>query len=258
MTAVRDDRVGHLRAEAVAQHFGGLRALDGVSLTVRQGQIVGLIGPNGSGKTTLLNALSGVRRPTAGAIWIDHDEVTGLVPERMSATGVARTFQNIRLFAGLTVQENVETGLRHVASRDRFTAAQGLLAEHGMLELADRWAGTLAYAQQRRLELVRALATQPRFLLLDEPAAGMNRSESTELLTSIRALPPKYGLGVLIIDHDLHLITQLCERITVLNEGVVIAEGTPAEIQADEGVISAYLGRPDSGHPSTAKEESTP
>ena len=254
MTGAITDKAGSLRADAVSQRFGGLQALNEVSLGLRQGEIVGLIGPNGSGKTTLLNAISGAREPTAGAIWLDREDVTTFNPERMCDAGVARTFQNIRLFGGLTAQENVEVGLRHVPSRDRIEHARELLAEHGILDLADRWAGTLAYAQQRRLELTRALATRPRFLLLDEPGAGMNRSESTQLLATIRALQAKYELGVLIIDHDLHLITQLCERIIVLNEGEVIAEGSPAEIQADEAVISAYLGRPEPHRPQRTEE----
>jgi branched-chain amino acid transport system permease protein len=242
---------GLLAADTVEQSFGGVRALDGVSLSLVPREVVGLIGPNGSGKTTLLNAISGVHPPTSGKIHLDGQDVTGRSPDRMCDAGVARTFQHIRLFAGLTVQENLEVGLRDLPGRHRVAAAQELLEEQRLLEDANRWAGTLAYAQQRRLELARALATRPRFLLLDEPAAGMNRSESEDLLATIRNLPERYGVGVLVIDHDLHLITHLCTRIAVLNEGVKIAEGTPPEIQANEAVIGAYLGHTPSDSPTT-------
>lgn len=233
-----------LEAVDIHQSFGGVQALRGVSLAISQREVVGLIGPNGSGKTTLFNVLSGVQKPTGGRVELTGEDVTGLPPARMTAKGIGRTFQNIRLFQGLTTEENVEVGIRGPGGQARRRAARELLARQGLLKFAQHLAGTLPYALQRRLELTRALATGPRFLLLDEPAAGMNRSESIELVQTIRTIPTEHDVGVLVIDHDLHLITQLCTRIAVLNEGSQVAEGSPADIQQNEAVIAAYLGAP--------------
>ena len=220
--------------------FRGLRALDGVSLRVREGEIVGLIGPNGSGKTTLLNVASGVMRPTAGRVVVGGVDATGRRPHQLAWLGVGRTFQQIRLFAEMTVAENVEVGA--VARGQNMDGVAPLLERLGLTSDADRFAVTLPYGQQRRVEIARALAGRPRFVLLDEPAAGMNEAESDALLQTIRAIRDDEDCAVLIVDHDLRLIMRLCERIHVLAEGRTICEGTAEEVRRDPGVIQAYLG----------------
>lgn len=229
-----------LEAAGVVRTFEGLRALDGVDLAVGPRELLGLIGPNGSGKTTLLNVLSGVLQPDEGVVRLLGRDVTGLRAHRIARLGVARTFQNIRLFPELTVLENIQAaapdpGAEEVARLVRILALEPVL---------DELAGTLAYGVQRRVEIARAGVRRPAILLLDEPAAGMTEAESDELLESIHAIRDHLGCAVLIVDHDLHLIMRLCQRIQVLNEGRTIAVGPPEEIARDPAVIEAYLGAP--------------
>jgi branched-chain amino acid transport system permease protein len=246
--------VPSLRAEGIGRSFAGLQALQDVDLTVERGRIVGLIGPNGSGKTTLLNVLSGVLAPTAGRVHLADRDITGWRAHRVAAAGVARTFQNIRLFGQMTVLENVEVGAALHADRPLGAslrrAARAMLAETGLLDVADRPASNLPYGMQRRVEIARALATQPAFLLLDEPAAGTNEAESDELRDLIAELRQRHDLGMLVVEHDLRLIMRLADRIVVLNEGRRISEGSADDVRNDPAVKEAYLGR------RSAKDES--
>jgi branched-chain amino acid transport system permease protein len=228
-----------LSASGIVRTFEGLRALDGVDLWVSQGEVLGLIGPNGSGKTTLLNVLTGVLQPDEGSITLLGRDVTGTPAHRMAKIGIARTFQNIRLFPELTVLENLQAAATDPGTDDVLGLARTLALEPVLDELA----GTLAYGVQRRVEIARAAVRRPAILLLDEPAAGMNEVESDDLLESIHAIRDHLGCAVLIVDHDLHLIMRLCERIQVLSEGRTIAVGSPEEIARDPAVIEAYLGR---------------
>lgn len=235
-----------LVANDLARYFDGLRALDGVSVEVRPRETVALIGPNGSGKTTLLNLVAGALRPTRGSVEIDGTETTGWSAHRVAAHGVARTFQNIRLFTHLPVIENVAVGVTGrddpAQRRDLRFAARAILEFLDLDHLHDRLAGTLSYGDQRRVELARALASCPRYLLLDEPAAGMNEAEVDLLLATLRRIRDMFGPGILVIDHDLRLIMRMSERIYVLNEGKLIATGTPTAVRSDPAVIKAYLG----------------
>ena len=246
MSALAVDRAqATLEAVDVTKSFGGVHALRGVSLGLAEAEIVGLIGPNGSGKTTLLNCIAGVYAPTAGRIVLDGTPLGGRAGHRIARAGVVRTFQNIRLFARLSALQNVEISAlaTRQATRGRSRKlALRLLRELGIEELAEREAGTLSYGDQRRLEIARALAAGPRFLLLDEPAAGMNDAESDAVRAQIERVRAERGCGVVVVEHDLRLILQLCDRIYVLNEGAVIAVGTPAEVRRDPAVIAAYIG----------------
>ena len=238
---------GMLAARNVSKIFGGIQALRGVWLTVTEGTIAGLIGPNGSGKTTLLNCLSGVVKLTTGSITLDGREAIGWPPERFARAGIVRTFQNIRLFSQLTVLQNVEvcalaaSGLSRADARE---LAMLLLADFGIDGLAGRRAVSLSYGDQRRVEIARALAARPRFLLLDEPAAGMNEAESNALAESLAGIRDRLGCGVLVVEHNLRVVMGLCERVYVLNEGRLISDGSAEEVRRDAAVIAAYIGSP--------------
>ncbi|GLI33352.1 ABC transporter ATP-binding protein [Desulforhabdus amnigena] len=247
------------QADHLVMQFGGLTAVDNFSLTLQPGELVGLIGPNGAGKTTVFNMITGSYTPTSGEVIWQDENVTRLSVHQITARGIARTFQNIRLFNDLTVMENVMVSMHHKLRSYFWEAMFGLpryrhesrrireesidyLQEMGLAHLANEKASTLAYGQQRRLEIARALATRPRLLLLDEPAAGMNPLETMELAEMVRGLRKKYGLTIFLIEHDMKFVMGLCERIKVLDYGITIAEGTPGEIQKNPEVIKAYLG----------------
>jgi ABC-type branched-subunit amino acid transport system ATPase component len=233
-----------LEAISVTVRFGGLVALEDVSLILQRGEVLGLIGPNGAGKTTLVNVLSGFQRPTAGTIRMGETECTNLPPHYFPPTGIVRTFQAVRLFKGLTVSENVEAGyvaqgLGRAEARRR---SREILDELGLAARADLPASGLSYGEERLLGLARALAVDPRFLLLDEPAAGLAPAEATELRHLIGDLQARYDCGVLVIEHNMALVMNLCDRIHVLDGGRTIATGTPDAIRSDQNVRRAYLG----------------
>ena len=233
-----------LIVESVSKRFFELRALDGISLRFDRGEILGLIGPNGSGKTTLINVITGIFPPTAGRIQADGYDITGWKPHRIARAGLARTFQRVRLFNGLSVLENVVVaGLSVGLSRQEAESdAHALLDEFGMGRSAGAAANALSYGHERLVEIARALAMRPRFLLLDEPAAGLDEKESNELLRRLAPIPEKRGLGILIVDHDMRLIMRLCHRLHVLNYGRTIGEGRPEEVRRIPEVVAAYLG----------------
>ena len=240
--------------------FGGLRAVDDFNLTIGATEIAGLIGPNGAGKTTVFNLLTKVYQPTRGTILLNGMDTSGKNTVQINKMGIARTFQNIRLFDNLTVEDNVKIGLHNEMTYStasgilRFPSfwkkekiaherAMELLSIFDMQDIADWKAGSLPYGAQRRLEIVRALATNPSLLLLDEPAAGMNPAETADLMEAIVNIRDKFGIAVLLIEHDMKLVMGICEGICVLNFGKVIAKGTAEEIQANSTVIEAYLGK---------------
>jgi len=239
--------------------FGGLTAVNNFSLTLRAGELIGLIGPNGAGKTTVFNMITGVLTPTAGRVSWRGANITRLAAQQIAARGIARTFQNIRLFSDMTVIENVLVSFHYDLEAHFWEAMLGLpryrreearireeavayLDDLGLAYLAEEKAGSLPYGQQRRLEIARALATRPGLLLLDEPAAGMNPQETMELADLLQDVRKKHALSIFLIEHDMKFVMRVCERIKVLDYGITIAEGTPAEIQTNPEVIKAYLG----------------
>ncbi|MBQ4310988.1 MAG: ABC transporter ATP-binding protein [Oscillospiraceae bacterium] len=248
-----------LEVNGLGIKFGGLRAVDDLSMKINKGQLYGLIGPNGAGKTTVFNMLTGVYAPTTGGFTLDGEALAGRSPIEINRKGIARTFQNIRLFSGMTVLDNVKVGLhnskkynvlegifrlpryfREEAEMDE--RAEELLKVFGLEGEKETMARNLPYGRQRKLEIARALATDPKLLLLDEPAAGMNPNETAELMKTIRYVRDEFDMTILLIEHDMKLVGGICEELTVLNFGQVLAQGKTSEVLNDPEVIKAYLG----------------
>lgn len=261
MVPERDlDKLPILDVHHLGIDFGGLHAVDDFTLVIGRTEIAGLIGPNGAGKTTVFNLLTNVYTPTRGVILLDGVDVRGKTTAQLNQLGVARTFQNIRLFKSMSVEDNVKIGLHSAypynlaqglfrlpaywrSERQAHERALDLLSIFDMQDLAAHEAGSLPYGAQRRLEIVRALATNPKLLLLDEPAAGMNPSETGELMENIRKIRDTFNIAIMLIEHDMNLVMGICEGIAVLNYGKIIAKGSPDEIRKNPAVIEAYLGK---------------
>ena len=248
-----------LEVNHLAIQFGGLRAVDGFNVSIEKGQLYGLIGPNGAGKTTIFNLLTGVYKPTEGIIKLDGQDITGKSTIEINKAGIARTFQNIRLFKDMPVLDNVKVGLHNHHSystlagilrlpkyykveKEMDEKAMEILKVFDLDKEADTLAGNLPYGKQRKLEIARALATNPKLLLLDEPAAGMNPNETQELMDTIRFVQKHFGMTILLIEHDMKLVGGICEEVTVLNFGQVLAQGETSKVLKDPAVITAYLG----------------
>ena len=257
------DKLPVLDVRNLGIDFGGLTAVDGFNITIGPTEISGLIGPNGAGKTTIFNLLTGVYQPTRGSVLVNGIDIKGMPIHRVNKLGIARTFQNIRLFTDMTALDNVKVGMHnnikcsfvesllHLPSYRRAEEqanrkAMELLDFMGLAEFADVKAGSLPYGVQRRLEIVRALATNPSIILLDEPAAGMNPSETAELMHQIRRIRDTFHIAIFLIEHDMNLVMNVCEAIAVVNYGRIIAKGTPEEIRSNPAVIEAYLGKEES------------
>ena len=248
-----------LECKNLGIQFGGLKAVDSFNLNIEKGMLYGLIGPNGAGKTTVFNLLTGVYKPTTGTIRLDGKLINGKTPTQISNMGIARTFQNIRLFSNMSVLDNVKVALHEKVKYPLLTSMTHMFGfnkkEKEMDELAtdilkvfslddksDTLSGNLPYGEQRKLEIARALATSPSLLLLDEPAAGMNPNETEELMETIRQIRDRYNLTILLIEHDMKLVAGICEKLSVLNFGTELASGTPSEVLNNPEVITAYLG----------------